>query len=203
MHRFTAYLLSIGLVLFAAPGPAEDFEDLVKRCEICHGQGGNSGLPVFPSISGFSYNGFLYAMDTYRENRRIAIKYQQTSEPETVMNAIAQQLKETEVEALATYYSKQPYIPIRQAFKPELASRGADLHERYCEKCHLKSGTEPVDDAPILAGQWTPYLRIQFDNIRSGKRLLPRRMLNPLKKLTHGDIEALLNFYASHNEPAN
>lgn len=199
MHRVAAYLLSAGLVLFTAPGPAEDFEDLVKRCEICHGQGGNSGLPVFPSISGFSYNGFLYAMDTYRENRRIAIKYQQTSEPETVMNAIAQQLKETEVEALATYYSKQPYIPIRQAFNPELASRGADLHERYCEKCHLKNGTEPVDDAPILAGQWTPYLRLQFDNIRSGKRLLPLRMFNPLKKLDHGDIEALLNFYASLN----
>lgn len=117
------------------------------------------------------------AMDTYRENRRIAIKYQQTSEPETVMNAIAQQLREADVEALATYYSKQQYIPIRQAFNPEMASRGAILHERYCEKCHLENGTKPVDDAPILAGQWMPYLRLQFDNIRSGKRLLPRRML--------------------------
>ena len=199
MHRVAAYLLSAVLALFTAPGPAEDFDNLVKRCEICHGQDGNSVLPIYPSISGFSYEGFLYTMDAYRENRRIAIQFQQPGEPEAVMTAIAQQLSDADVEALATYYSERPYIPRSQAFDPELASRGAKLHERYCEKCHLNNGTEPVDDAAILAGQWTPYLRLQFDNIRSGKRLLPRRMLNPLKKLDHGDIEALVNFYASIN----
>ena len=50
-----------------------------------------------------------------------------------------------------------------------------------------------------LAGQWTLYLRMQFDNILSGKRIVPRRMLNRLKKLKQEDIEALLNFYASIN----
>ena len=115
------------------------------------------------------------------------------------MTAIAQQLGEADIEALARYYSERPYIPRNQAFDPELASRGAKLHERYCEKCHLSNGTEPVDDAAILAGQWTPYLRIQFDNIRSGKRIVSRRMLNRFKKLSQEDIEALLNFYASIN----
>jgi sulfide dehydrogenase cytochrome subunit len=197
MHRFPAYLLAACLALFTAPGPAEDFDDLVKRCEICHGQDGNSGLPIFPSISGFSYEGFLYTMDEFRENKRIAIEFQQPGQPDKVMINIARQLSDAEVEALATYFSGRPYIPIRQRFDPVLASRGAILHERHCEQCHLQNGTQPVDDAAILAGQWTPYLRLQFNNILSGKRLVSRRMSNRLKKLSQEELEALLNFYAS------
>ncbi len=193
------FLLFVGLALLPAPGPAEDFSALVKRCEICHGQNGNSGLPMFPSIAGFSYEGFLYTMDEYRENRRIAIEFQQPNEPETVMINIAQQLSDADLKGLANYFSKRKYIPRSQAFDPELASRGAILHESHCERCHLQNGTEPADDKPILAGQWTPYLRLQFKNILSGKRLVSRRMSNRLKKLNQEDIEALLNFYASVN----
>lgn len=199
MYRVLAYLLTTGLALFSVPGHAEDFDDLVKRCEICHGQDGNSGLPIFPSISGFSYDGFLYTMDEYRENRRIVIEFQQPGEPGTVMINIARQLSDAEVEALATYFSERPYIPIRQRFDPVLASRGAILHERHCEQCHLQNGTVPTDNAAILVGQWTPYLRLQIENVLSGKRLVLRRMSNRLKKLNQEDIEALLNFYASIN----
>ncbi|MDH3635151.1 MAG: c-type cytochrome [Gammaproteobacteria bacterium] len=197
MYRALAYLLTAGLAIFTAPGAAEDFSDLVKRCEICHGQDGNSVLPIFPSISGFSYEGFLYTMEEYRENARIAIEFQRPGEPETVMRNIAQQLSGADLKGLANYFSKRKYIPRSQAFNPELASRGAILHENHCERCHLQNGTQPVDDAPILAGQWTPYLRLQFNNIQSGKRLVSRRMSNQLKKLDQADIEALLNFYAS------
>ena len=193
------FLLTVGLAFFPASGPAEDFSALVKRCEICHGENGNSGLPMFPSIAGFSYEGFLYTMDEYRENRRIAIEFQQPNEPETVMANIAQQLSEADLKGLANYFSKRKYIPRSQAFNSELASRGAVLHEEHCERCHLKNGTEPADDKPILAGQWTPYLRLQFKNMLSGKRLVSRRMSNRLKKLNQEDIEALLNFYASIN----
>ena len=201
MHHVLVYLLSACLALFSTPGSAEDLDDLVNRCEICHGKDGNSGLPIFPSISGFSYEGFLYTMDEYRESRRIATDFKRQGEPETVMINIAQQLSETEVEALATYYSERPYIPVRQRFDPVLASRGAILHERHCEKCHVQNGTEPADDAPILAGQWMPYLRMQFKNMLSGKRLVSRRMSNRLKKLSQEDIEALVNFYASVIKP--
>ena len=152
---------------------------------------------MFPSIAGFSYEGFLYTMDEYRENRRIAIEFQQPNEPETVMINIAQQLSDADLKGLANYFSKRKYIPRSQAFDPELASRGAILHENHCERCHEQNGTEPADDKPILAGQWTPYLRLQFKNILSGKRLVSRRMSIRLKKLNQEDIEALLNFYAS------
>ncbi len=186
------------LLLFAAPGQAEELEELVKRCEICHGPGGNSQLPIFPSISGFTHDGFIFAIDMYREDRRIAPEFQKPGEPDMVMNNIAQQLSDEQIELLAAYYGERPYKPVQQPFDAELASRGAEVHERMCEKCHENNGTIQIDNAGIIAGQWTLYLRTQIENIISGKRITPRRMSNLFKRLTDDDIEALLNFYAQN-----
>jgi sulfide dehydrogenase cytochrome subunit len=76
------------------------------------------------------------------------------------------------------------------------AARGEIIHKQQCDKCHSGNGADPVEDAAILAGQWTIYLRRQFDNILSGKRIVPRSMLRRIKTLSAGDIEDLLNFYA-------
>ena len=197
---FVTRIVTIALLLLASTAiPAEDFVDLVKRCEGCHGQDGNSRIPVIPSIAGFSYEGFLNTMDVFRENERIAIQFQRPGEPETVMNEIARSLSDEDVDALAKYFSARPFLPVRQAFDAELASRGAILHKQQCERCHTGNGAEPVEDAAILAGQWTPYLRLQFNNVLNGKRIVPRSMLRRVKKLSENDIEALLNFYASIN----
>jgi len=187
-------------MLMASNAPlSEDFVDLVKRCEACHGEDGNSRLPVVPSIAGFSYEGFLNTMDVFRDNERIALEFQRPGEPETMMNDIARGLSDADVEALARYFSQRSFQPVRQAVDAELASRGAILHKQQCERCHTDNGAHPVEDAAILAGQWTPYLRLQFENILSGKRIVPRGMLRRVKKLDQDDIEALLNFYASVN----
>lgn len=200
MHRRAGLLIVISiltLILSTAAAKAEDFVDLVKRCEGCHGQDGNSRIPVIPSIAGFSYEGFLNTMDVFRENERIALAFQRPGEPETVMNDIARGLSDEDVELLAKYFSDRTFLPIRQAVDAELASRGAILHKQQCERCHTHNGAEPVEDAAILAGQWTPYLRLQFNNILTGKRVVPRGMYRRVTKLNQDDIEALLNFYAS------
>ncbi len=175
---------------------ARDFVELVKYCEGCHGADGVSTTPDIPIIAGFSYEGFLNTMDVFRENDRIAMGYHKPGEPETVMNEIALSLSDEEVEELAKYFSNLRFKPVKQTVNKELAGRGEVIHKRYCEKCHTENGKFPVEDASILAGQWTPYLKRQFDNILSGKRLVPRSMLRRIKKLSSDDIEALLNFYA-------
>ncbi|MDH3761120.1 MAG: c-type cytochrome [Gammaproteobacteria bacterium] len=190
-------LLTMFLLLFPSGARCAGFVDLVKRCEDCHGQDGNSRLPMVPSIAGFSYEGFLNTMDVFRENERIALEFQRPGEPETVMNEIARSLSDEQVNLLARYFSEREFLPVRQAVDVELASRGAILHKQQCERCHSHNGAEPVEDAAILAGQWTPYLRRQFSNIMTGKRIVPRGMYRRVKKLGEDDIEALLNFYAS------
>jgi len=189
-------LLSLLTALFSGLSNARDFISLVKSCEGCHGTDGISTTPDIPIIAGFSYEGFLNTMDVFRENDRIAMEYHRPGEPETVMNEIAQTLSDEDADELAKYFSNLAFKPAKQSTNNELASRGEVVHKRYCEKCHTSNGRFPVEDAAILAGQWTPYLRRQFDNILTGKRLVPRSMLRRVKKLTGNDIEALLNFYA-------
>ena len=186
----------ISILMFTCAAPANDLVKLVQTCEHCHGKDGNSTTPDVPIIAGFSHEGFLNTIDVFREDDRIALEFHQPGEPETVMNDIAKGLSDDDVENLADYFSKRPFIPAQQDTNTELASRGEILHKKSCEKCHTDNGAHPVEDAAILAGQWTPYLRRQFKNILTGKRLVPRSMLRRVKKLSDDDIEALLNFYA-------
>lgn len=175
---------------------ASDFVRLVQSCEHCHGKDGNSTTPEVPIIAGFSYEGFFNTMDVFREDERIAREFHRPGEPETVMNDIAKGLSDEDVKNLADYFSKRKFISARQNVNAELAERGEIIHKKSCERCHTDNGAHPVEDAAILAGQWTPYLRRQFDNFLSGKRLSPRTMMRKLRKLSKQDIEALLNFYA-------
>jgi sulfide dehydrogenase cytochrome subunit len=184
------------LLLFSNSVFATDIVTLVTMCEGCHGKDGNSTQPDVPIIAGFSHEGFLNTMDVFRENERIAIRFHKPGEPETVMNEIAQGLSDKDVEALADYFSKRPFIAARQTTDAAQAARGEIIHKQKCEKCHYGNGADPVEDAAILAGQWTIYLRRQFNNILSGKRIVPRSMLRRIKKLSAEDIEALLHFYA-------
>ena len=193
-------LLALALALpaaFAIDVPTGDFVQLVEFCEGCHGKDGNSQTPDVPIIAGYSYEGFFNTMDVFRLGDRIAIEFHRPGEPETVMNEIAKQLSAQLVRDLADYYSRRPFVAPRQDVNAELARRGEIIHNRLCEKCHNKKGAHPVNDAAILAGQWTPYLRRQFDNFLSGKRFVPRTMLRRIKELPKEDIEALLSFYAS------
>ena len=184
-------------LMATAAAPADDFVKLVQSCENCHGKDGNSTTPDVPIIAGFSHESFLNTIDVFREGDRIALKFHKPGEPETVMNDIAKGLSDEQARNLADYFSKREFKPPKQSVNTELARRGEVIHKRLCDRCHTGNGAHPVEDAAILAGQWTPYLRRQFDNFLSGKRMVPRTMLRRIKELSKDDIEALLNFYAS------
>lgn len=198
IRHFVCLTLTGGLLLLQPTAArSADLDALVKLCESCHGEGGNSRIPIFPSIAGYSYESFLDKMITYRENERIAEEFQRSGEPETVMSNMARRLSGEEAAALATYFSAQKFVPVQQPVDRQLARQGEILHQEKCERCHSRNGAVPAGDASILAGQWTQYLRLQFQNIASGKRIASASMRRRLKKLSENEIEALLNFYAS------
>ena len=66
-----------------------------------------------------------------------------------------------------------------------------------CEKCHSKGGAAADDDAGILAGQWTPYLKAQLADMLGGKRVPPEKMKPKIDALKPADVDALLGYYAS------
>ena len=202
MEKNIGRLFSLLLVAAFLPAgfslaAAEADKLAADKCERCHGNNGNSEKDDVPSIAGFSEVVIIDAMEMYRSGERTGAKYRSGDEPETDMNEIARQLDDADTEALAVFYSQQEFLPRTQKFDAKLAEQGAEIHDSKCENCHSKQGSNPDDDAAILAGQWTPYLKAQFIAFSSGEREAPKKMKKKLEKLSDGEVEALLNFYAS------
>jgi len=171
--------------------------ELTDKCDSCHGKNGNSKDDKVPSIAGFSAVTIEDIMNQYKERERPADKYKPKDGEETDMQEIANKLSDEQIKEVAKHYAAQKFIPHKQPFDAKLAKKGAKVHKKRCEKCHSDNGSNAEDDAAILAGQWKGYLKRQFDLILSKERTVPKKMRKKMKKLKPGDVEALIEFYAS------
>lgn len=164
---------------------------LANTCAGCHGTNGSSVGPASPTIAGISKAYFIETMEAYKSAER----------PSTIMTRIAKGYSKEEIELMADYFSKQPFVRYKQKFDTSKADLGKKLHKKYCEKCHEDAGRSSEDDAGILAGQWEPYLRFTMQDFTSGDRSMEKKMkkkMDELKK-SQGDkgVDALIHFYAS------
>jgi len=112
------------------------------------------------------------------------------------MCAIAQSLSAAQIAEVAAHYSAMDFPFAAQPFDAAAADRGAQLHELQCKRCHADAGTDPFDDAGILAGQRSEYLRHSLDEFRNGERPYPDKMDLKVDPLSAADIDALIAFWA-------
>ena len=113
------------------------------------------------------------------------------------MCAVAADLSDDDIEAIADAYSVLPFVPAAQDFDAALAGAGAAIHEEQCDRCHSDGGSNVEDEASILAGQWIPYLEQTFADYASGEREQPKKMKEKMDALSADDTMALINYYAS------
>lgn len=191
-------LLSVLLCSSALPG---EFEDLINNCNDCHGTKGVSQSNNVPTIAGIDEFVHSEALYIYRDKGRPCVKSKfcqgDTSRPEISMCEIAAKLSDETIEKLAGHYAALPFVPAKQAFDAVLAAAGKAIHERDCARCHSDGGSNPGDEASILAGQWMGYLRVTFAEYASGEREQLDKMKEKMDPLGGKDIEALLHYYAS------
>jgi sulfide dehydrogenase cytochrome subunit len=195
--RFTSLLC---LALLAA-GNAAAVEELVTNCNDCHGDNGVSQWNDMPTIAGLDAFTSSEALYAYQEKARPCGKseYRQgdTSRPPTDMCAVAADLSEEDIDALAEHYAALPFVPADQEFDPALAEKGKAVHMDGCERCHSDGGSNTEDEASILAGQRTGYLKQAFSEYASGDREQLDKMKAAMDKLSADDVTALLHYYAS------
>ncbi|WP_040727840.1 cytochrome c [Thiomicrorhabdus sp. Kp2] len=164
---------------------------LANTCVGCHGPNGVSHGPATPSIAGISKDYFTESMNAYAAGDR----------PSTIMMRIAKGYSEEDIEAMADYFAKQKFASAPQQADAKLSTKGAKLHDKYCEKCHSEGGSLSEDDAGILAGQWKPYLQYNLHDFTSGNREAPKKMAKKLKAMyeKHGQagVDELIEFYSS------
>lgn len=194
-------LFILNLLFFGVYSHAETLTALTSMCNDCHGENGVSMASDVPIIAGFSEITLTDMMNAYVDEARPAQKSKYRSgdinRPETDMKSIIQALSQVDVEALATHYSIQKFVPAKQNFDPALAANGEKLHEERCIKCHEKGGSSAADDSGILAGQWQIYLQKSFNDFRSGVRTTDKQMKKAIDKLSDEQVTALLHYYAS------
>ncbi|MDX1697261.1 MAG: hypothetical protein R3308_03200 [Thiohalobacterales bacterium] len=195
--------LTTGTVIATVAGPvalAADVEALAGDCNGCHGTDGVSTEPTVPTIAGFSAQYIIDSMMNFREEARPCGEATYSGGPNkgktSDMCKAAAGLSEGDIEALGAYYADKTFVPAKQEFDAAKASQGEEIHSN-CDKCHEDAGSAPEDDAGLLAGQWTPYLKLALDQFLSGERPPPKKMKKKLDKLSPDDIDALLHYYAS------
>ena len=91
-------LLAVSVpVALAHKGDASAGETRAAACAACHGQDGNSTIPVNPSLAGQNY--------TYLE--RALLDYRSGARKNPIMNGQAAGLSDEDIANLAKYYSLQ------------------------------------------------------------------------------------------------
>ena len=178
-----------------------DVASLVEDCDDCHGQDGVSewsDVPTIAGISAYAHSDALFIfLDRARPCASSEYRRGDTSREETDMCETVDDLTEDEIEEIGEYYAAKPFVPAKQEFDAAKAAAGQKIHDKECEKCHIDGGTNPEEDASILAGQWTEYLQQSFDAYMSGDREQPKKMKEKMEPLSEQDIDALLHYYAS------
>jgi sulfide dehydrogenase cytochrome subunit len=200
--------LLIGLavtVLLAGPPVliAESAEaDFTAQCEVCHGPDGVSRWSDIPNISGLPEVVVANALYDFRGRARpcrVGECGPQETCPDASMCYVSHELDDGEIDRYATYYSSQPFSPSAPdtELDPEVVAAGREVHDRLCEACHTQGGSSPLDQASILRGQNTAYLRNAMADFREGRRVQEAAMAEAMAVLSDGETEALLQFYAS------
>ena len=188
-------VLCASSVAFAADKPAllsgASASMLANTCAGCHGTNGASSGPASPTIAGMSEIYFTDMMTGYASG----------DIPSTIMGRIAKGYDEKDIANMAGFFSKQKFVPAKQAFDADLAKKGAKIHEKSCEKCHSEGGTLAEDDSGILAGQWENYLTVNMADFIAGHRTPSKKMKKKVEKMVakEGDagVAALIQYYAS------
>lgn len=178
------------LLLFALPGaaPAQPKPELLAACAACHGPGGNSQVPLFPSLAG--------QPKVFVENQLVLIREGLRDVPS--MKDVMAGMSDETIVALARYYAAQAPAPQATAVQAEKYGRGAQAAQKaLCGTCHLPdySGQNQV---PRLAGQHEEYLLAsmkQFrDNPGPGRDTI---MAASLHGLSDADLADLAHYLAN------
>ncbi len=200
MKHFELGIAAIGLIIFSAAAAA-DIDAIVESCNGCHGDNGVSQWTDMPTIAGVDAFVHSDALYNYRDEARPCalsdFRQGDTSRAATTMCEIAKALSDDDIEAIAEHYAALPFVPAQQEFDAALAAAGKAVHDSECARCHTDGGSNPEDEAGILAGQWMGYLETTFEEYASGAREQPKRMKDKMDALSADDVQALLHYYAS------
>jgi sulfide dehydrogenase cytochrome subunit len=188
------YRVILGVVLAAGllgSAYAEDkTEALAYTCNNCHGVNGVSVGPNMPSIGGLP--------EAYLKN--ILLEWKAGTRYSATMGRLIKGYSDEQLAALATYFSKKPWVPSAQKTDPKLVALGKKVTAR-CAGCHGETGNADDGETPHLNGQWAQYLELEALKYRDDSVPMPNKQMRKVaQKLSEEEVKAVAEFYASQNK---
>ena len=140
------------------------YQEPWEQCGYCHEYDGNSMMPGFPKLAGQPVGYLVKQLRDFRAGRRTG-----------TMQATAELLDDSDIAAVAEYFSVQTPMPGASAqrgtasaevlFREGSAERGLPA----CAGCHGPEA-EGRNSVPRLAGQHAAYLELQLKGFATGER---------------------------------
>jgi cytochrome c553 len=188
-NRTSRALAAAALLFFGWPVQAQKPPDArLTLCMACHGPQGNSQIASTPSLAG--------QPKLFLENQLVLIREGLRDIPS--MKGQLDGLKDTELTALATYFSVQTPVRTPSAVDPVIYQRGQQIsRQMLCGTCHLPdyTGREQI---PRLAGQQEEFLLYSMKQFRDhagpGRDTIMSASLYGLKD---NDLADLAHFLAN------
>jgi len=162
----------------ATASPAEAAEYLAySKCQLCHGPQGHSISPIYPALAGQKAWYIVEQLQAFRDHSR--------GDPfaRGIMWGMASQLDDTQIAALADFYSKQtPFAsdpaPFLGSYIAGQVAKGKSIYNEGiaatgvppCSACH-QGDAAGNDQFPRLAGQHAAYLIKQLIALHNGTRV--------------------------------
>ncbi|MFO7541886.1 MAG: c-type cytochrome [Thiobacillus sp.] len=179
-----------GVILAGVMGSAlaeNKTEALANTCNNCHGVNGVSVGPSMPSIGGLPEAYLFNIMQEWKTGTRYS----------ATMGRLLKGYSDEQIDGLAKYYSKKPWVPVAQKTDAKLVAIGKKVTMR-CAGCHGDNGDAKDGETPNLNGQWAQYLELEALKYRDDAVAMPSRpMRNAAKKLSDEEVKAVAEFYAS------
>ena len=190
LSRSAAAATAVAFFFVAGAASAADAEagrQKAAACAACHGEGGNSTNPAWPSLAQQPAQFVATALYQFRAGNR----------KDALMTPMAKPLSNAEMNDLAAYFAAQTAAPPQHKTSAENAKEGPGLAQKFnCSQCHARNlmGQQHI---PRLAGQQFEYLRTQLSLFKAQKRAdIDGNMTSAAQLLSDQDVEVLADYLA-------
>jgi len=184
--------LATRLSLAGASVSAMEVEERVaSQCTTCHGPKGQSTSPIFPSLAGQNREYLAKQLHDFKAGRR---------KSDTMTPQVAQ-LPDSEIAALASWYSTQPAKQHRVSDE-DLLAVGRYIYRKgnswsgvpACADCHGADG-HGTTTLPRLAGQNSRYLLMQLKDFNQRTRTNDNAAMHLVaSRLTEMEAKAVADY---------
>lgn len=184
---------AIAPVSAAKPDPAKGEASFTAACVACHGVGGNSGTPTFPTLAQQHPEYLVKQLQDFKAGKR----------QNAIMQGFASALSEEDMRNIAYWVATSRAKPGFAKDKDLVALgeriyRGgvADRQIPACAGCHSPNGAGIPSQYPRLSGQHAEYTAAQLRAFRDGIRKNNAQMTGVAAKMNDREIQAVSDYIA-------